>query len=261
MACSNRSIRSRTLSYSQQHFLECNALLAMLKLEAGEPVDVRPPPGFLARIMTTETQQKRGDVLAFDSVVLDRGIASPHEVPHRLMTLVRHPDGGQLTSPEQLREIDGVAPIGLDPITRLGRGQRRRHHDAVMAEALDQPVETVSRRAGLVAERQSSVFAREFSYELAYRHLSIVELAEISNLTVSTGIGNRHRIAQFRRVQRNERFAMMLHDSPPLCEALPGPSGQPSSSHRGRVASTWKGTYGLNRCAIARCAGSLRQAQ
>jgi hypothetical protein len=38
-----------------------------------------------------------------------------------------------------------------------------------------------------------------------------------------------------------------LHDSPPLCEALPGPSGQPSSSHRGRVASTWKGTYGLNR--------------
>jgi hypothetical protein len=65
---------------SQRHFLECNALLAMLKLEAGEPVDVRPPPGFLARIMTTETQQKRGDVLAFASVVLDRRIASPHEV-------------------------------------------------------------------------------------------------------------------------------------------------------------------------------------
>jgi predicted ATPase len=31
-----------------------------------------------------------------------------------------------------------------------------------------------------------------------------------------------------------------------LCEALPGLSGQPSSSHRGRVAFTWKGTYGLN---------------
>jgi hypothetical protein len=40
---------------------------------------------------------------------------------------------------------------------------------------------------------------------------------------------------------------MMLHDSPSLCEALPGLSGQPSSSHRGRVAFTWKGTYGLNR--------------
>jgi putative tryptophan/tyrosine transport system substrate-binding protein len=38
---------------------------------------------------------------------------------------------------------------------------------------------------------------------------------------------------------------MMLHDSPPLCEALAGLSGQPSSSHRGRVAFTGKGTYGL----------------
>src|SRR4051812_9963887 len=80
------------LSYSQQDFLESDALLAMLKLEAGEPVDVRPPPGFLARIVTAETKQKRGDVLALDSVVLDRGIASPHEVPHRLVTLIRHPD-------------------------------------------------------------------------------------------------------------------------------------------------------------------------
>ena len=44
------------LSYGQQHFLEGDALLAMLKLEAGEPVDVRPPPGFLARIVTAETQ-------------------------------------------------------------------------------------------------------------------------------------------------------------------------------------------------------------
>jgi hypothetical protein len=114
-----------------------------------------------------------------------------------------------------------VAPIGLDPITRLGRDQRRRHHHAVMAKALDQPLETVSCRAGLVAERQSSVFARELCHKLACPDFSIVELAEISNLTVSTGIGNRDRIAQFRRVQRHERFAMMLHDSPPCVRLCP----------------------------------------
>ena len=197
--------------------------------------------------MTAETQQKRGDVLALDSVVLDRGIASPNEVPHRLVTLIRHPDRRQLTGPEQLHEIDGVAPIGFDPITWLGWDQRRCHHNAVMAHALDQAVETVTCRASLVAERQSSMFAREFCHELPCLGFGIVDLAEIANLTVSTGIGNRHRIAQFRRVKRHERFAMMLHDSPPLCEALPGLSGQPSSSHRGRVAFTWKGTYGLNR--------------
>ena len=39
----------------------------------------------------------------------------------------------------------------------------------------------------------------------------------------------------------NESFAMMPHDSPSLCEALPGPSGQPSNAHRGCVASSRKG--------------------
>src|SRR5207249_7265549 len=34
-------------------------------------------------------------------------------------------------------------------------------------------------------------------------------------------------------------------DSPSLFEALPGLSGQPSRQHRGRVASSREGTYGL----------------
>jgi len=218
----------------------------MLKPKTGEPVDVRSPPGLLAWVVTSETQQKRGDVLALDSIVFDRRIASPHKVPHRLVTLIGHPDRRQLTGSEQLHEIDGVAPIGFDPITWLGWDQRRCHHNAVMANALDQAVETVTCRASLVAERQSSIFAREFCHELTCLGFTIVDLAEIANLTVSAGIGNRHRIAQFRRVQRHEHFAMMLHDSLSLCEAPPGLSGQPSSSHRGRVAFTWKGTYGLD---------------
>ena len=213
----------------------------MLKLEAGEPVDVRPPPGFLARIVTAETQQKRGDVLALDSVVLDRGIASPHEIPHRLVTLIRHPDRRQLTGPEQFHEIDGVAPIGFDPITRLGWDQRRCHHNAVMADALDQAVETVTCRAGLVAERQSSMFAREFCHELTCLGFSIVDLAEIANLTVSTGIGNCHRIAQFRSVQRHKRFAMMLHDSPPCVRLYPACPGNPRHHIEGESPSHGKG--------------------
>src|SRR5437870_10919137 len=38
---------------------------------------------------------------------------------------------------------------------------------------------------------------------------------------------------------------MIAHDSPSLFEALPGLSGQPSRQHRGRVASSREGTYGL----------------
>jgi hypothetical protein len=75
------------------------------------------------RRATAETQQKRGNVLALDSVVLDHGIASPHEVPHRLVTFVRHPDRRQLASPEQLHEINASRRLvltrspGLDGIS------------------------------------------------------------------------------------------------------------------------------------------------
>src|SRR5260370_7294538 len=62
------------LSYSQQHFLEGDALLAMLKLEAGDPVDVRPPPGFLSPIATPEPPQHPASVLALDSALLYRAL-------------------------------------------------------------------------------------------------------------------------------------------------------------------------------------------
>src|SRR5437870_5051670 len=53
---------------------------------------------------------------------------------------------------------------------------------------------------------------------------------------------------------------MIAHDSPSLFEALPGLSGQPSRQHRGRVASSREGTYGLREGRFATIAflGSAR---
>ena len=107
------------LPHSEQHLLKGNALLPMLKFECHEPVHVRPSPSLLARIMQTKPQKECGDVLALGPVVFGRRIAGSHEIPHRLMTLVRYPDRGQLASPEELRKIDGVAPVGLHPVAGL----------------------------------------------------------------------------------------------------------------------------------------------
>src|SRR4029077_18775853 len=156
--------------------------------------------------------------------------------------------------PEQLREINGVAPISLDAITRLGWDQRRRHHNAIVANTLDQPIETVPCRAGLIAERQSSMFAREFCHELACLDFRIVDLAEIANLTVSAGIGNCPRIAQFRRIQRHKRFSMMLHDSPPCVRLYPAYPGNPRHHIEGESPSHGKGhTVYTARAVACRC--------
>src|SRR5258705_3862029 len=105
--------------------------------------------------------------------------------------------------------------------------------DARVTEALDQPLQTVAGRAGLVAERQLSVPGRKPGDQLARGGLAGVHLAEKAHLAPPAGLGNRHRIAQLRRIDADESFAMMPHDSPSLCEALPSPSGQPSNAHRG----------------------------
>ena len=53
---------------------------------------------------------------------------------------------------------------------------RSKSHDAVMAKALDQAIESIACRSGLIAESQSAVFAGEPRHELARRRSSCSDL-------------------------------------------------------------------------------------
>ena len=48
---------------------------------------------------------------------------------------------------------------------------------------------------------------------LASRRLARIDLAQITHLAPATGLGNRNRVAQLRRIDTNKNFAMMPHDS------------------------------------------------
>src|SRR5581483_10779463 len=78
-------------------------------------------------------------------------LAAPQEIPDRLLGLVGHVDGGQLTGTEQAHELPGVALVGLDALARAPWGQRGRDHLAGDAEAGDLVIEVVDRDTGLVA--------------------------------------------------------------------------------------------------------------
>ena len=141
------------------------------------------------------------------------------------MPLVGHPYRGELTRPQQLRQVLCIASVGLHLLARLLGDQRRRHHHAVVTEVRDQPVQAVAGGARLVAEGQSLVLGRQPGHQLAYRRLGGIDLALVAHLAPPASFRDRHRVAQLRRIDPHESFAMMCHDSPSLCEALPGQPG------------------------------------
>ena len=195
-----------------------------------QPVAMRFPPRLLARIVQSEPQQQRRDLLALALQIIDRRLARPGQIAHRLVVLVGHPHRRQLAGPEQPGQVLGIAPVGLDAVAGLRRNERWRHHDAVVTEALDQAVEPIPRRPGLVAERQLVVARGELGDELAGGRLGGVELALEAHFAAASAVGNGHRILQLRGIDSDESFAILSYDLPSLCEALPGQSGQPSIS-------------------------------
>ena len=66
-----------------------------------------------------EPVPRRGEVLA-------DVVPRPNQVTHRLLVLRRHGDGGELAGPVEPGQLAGVPPVGLDPIARLHRDERRR---------------------------------------------------------------------------------------------------------------------------------------
>jgi hypothetical protein len=94
-----------------------------------------------------------------------------------------------------------------------------------MTKLGDLPVKPVAGRTGLVTKRQPVVLPGKLPHQLARRRRGILDLAEKPHLARSSGLRNRHRIAQLRSIKGHESFAIIAHDSPSLLEALPGPSG------------------------------------
>ena len=67
---------------------------------------------------------------------------------------IRNPHRGQLARPVQPCQTGGIPPIGLDPVARPLRDQRRRHHNALLPVRRQVTLDAVAAPAGLIAEPQ-----------------------------------------------------------------------------------------------------------
>jgi hypothetical protein len=85
-------------------------------------------------------QQEGQQLLAFAPQIVRCRLARPDEIAHRLVDRIRHPHSGQFAGAMQPRQRDCIAPVGLDPLSRTLRDQRRGDHQAGVAESLDLPI-------------------------------------------------------------------------------------------------------------------------
>ncbi len=129
----------------------------MLEALLGQPAPVRQRPVSAAAVNPAVAQQEGQELLAFarrSSAAASRARTS-RAPPHALH---RHPHAGQLASPMQPRQRHRIAPIGLDPLSRLfgsaPEPPQRRH-------GLEpRPGDTARiRRTRLVAEMQLAIAA------------------------------------------------------------------------------------------------------
>jgi len=82
--------------------------------------------------MATLAQQKPRELLTRAAQCPHRIEAGPYQVAHCLMSAGTHTAVSQLAGPVQLRQIDRIPPVGFDPLARPLRGQRWRHHNAIV---------------------------------------------------------------------------------------------------------------------------------
>lgn len=85
-------------------------------------------PSGLARKAPTVPEHECAHLLTMHTQRFNSGGSCAHEIAHRFMAFVQNPNGCQFAASKQISERDRVVTVGLDPIARLTRNERGRHH-------------------------------------------------------------------------------------------------------------------------------------
>ena len=132
--------------------LQDDLLGGVVEANRGQPSSISLGPATLAGVDPAMAQKETLKVLPRLAEHSTRRRASSDQIAHRFVRVVWHPDFRQLAGPVQFGQRHRIAAVGLNPITRPTRDQRRRDHDAILAQSAQQPVQAVAARTGLVTE-------------------------------------------------------------------------------------------------------------
>src|SRR5438093_4687332 len=123
----------------------------LAKAEAPQPPVMGDGPLVASSPHLTVAEQELGQSVSGPGAVGDGVVPRPAKIPHRLLLRPRDPDRGELSRPVQPSQPSGVATVGLDPVPRSLRDQRRCDDLAAHPERGEQAVELIAGGTGLVA--------------------------------------------------------------------------------------------------------------
>jgi len=218
------------------------------ELQTAEPDPVLLAPG-LAQVTNLLAQQKAANALPAARQVRYRGTARPHQIAQSLVRPIGHPDRGQLPGPQQSRQDQTVAPVGLDPNPGAARRQRRRNHLAGYPRLVGQPtVDAVAARTSLVTHHKLACFLAQALEHAIQRPSLVRDLAKVANL--ATGQRLRYRnVDPFLVCIQSNVERILDHERSPMFEARRRPIRRNPRicMRRGRSLQPLNWTYGLRR--------------
>ena len=117
-----------------------------------DPAPVRLRPG-TPRVVQPATKQELAQAVPAPLSVHARVIAGSAQIANCFFGRRRRPYHRQQSGAVQFRQLPRVSPVGLDPITRFARHQRRRDHVAADPAPLELPLQRISARPCFVTAR------------------------------------------------------------------------------------------------------------
>ena len=160
---------------------------------------------------------------------------------------IRNPNRGQLAGAQQLGQRHRISAIGLDPVARAFRDQRRRHHDTGVTKRHELAIEPVAGGPGLVTEMQLVVLTGELRDQLSHCFRRVGDLPQIPHLAVPPPFRHRHGVLELRAIERNESFPISVHRSFLCAKAGSARPSNPRANSHSRTGHLAQRTYGLGR--------------
>ncbi len=162
----------------------------LLESQSGHPPAMHQRPCW-SMIAMTMAQQEAGELLTSLTQTANSRQTGAHEIADRLMGRIRNPYRRQFARSMQPGQVDRVPPVGLDPIARLARDQRRSHDDAIMPGEGQLPLNAIAARSGLVAEPKRASATRQLRRQSLHSRRRVRDLAILALIAPPTRLGKR----------------------------------------------------------------------
>ena len=156
---------------------------------------------------------------------------------------VRNPHRRQLPRPVQSRQTGRIPPIGLNPIARPLRDQRRRHHNAFVSVRRQVTLDAIAARACLITEPKPDARAAELAHQAIQGPRRVGNPAIFPDLAAQAALGYRDDNAFLVNIKPNLSDTIR-HDPSPMHEARHRPTRRnPRYLHTVRRVAPYSGGH------------------